>query len=298
MKKNVVKFLSALVLTVFVSSPLVADEAVVTFVKGKVEVLKGDSWVALNVGDTVKQSDTVSTGFQSEAKIKFNGSLMALGALTRITMDQLSSGAKKENVDVYLSTGAVRSKVTHADDTRVDYKVRSPVAVASVRGTDFQITDKGSVSCFEGAVAVYPNTKPRNADGSEEAVEEAPEEEGETEGTSDEGASEEGGEEAAPEGNNGPASPTTPAGEINNDAPVDAVVVGAAQKTTFTKSGSPEKPADNAKKNVNKVKSTVTTQATKETVTSSGASSAPADAPQTAPAAPKTGSIQVTIDFE
>ena len=126
-------------------------------------------------------------------------------------------------------------------------------------------------------------------------TEEAPEEEGES-------ASEEGGEEAAPEGDNGPADSTTPAGEINNDAPVDAVVVGAAQKTTFTKSGSPEKPADNAKKNVNKVKSTVATQAAKETVTSSGSSSTStstsADTPQTAPVAPKTGSIQVTIDFE
>lgn len=283
MKKNVVKFLSALVLSVFVTSPLLAEDAVVTYVKGKVEVQKGDSWVALKVGDTIKQSDTVSTGFQSEAKIKYSGSLMALGALTRITMDQLASGGNKEKVDVYLSTGAVRSKVTHSEDTHVNYTVRSSVAVASVRGTDFQMTDKGSVTCFEGAVAVFPNTQKRG-----EAADEAASEEGEEEGEEISGVA---------EGENGPAGPTTDPDDIAPEAEdKNAVVVGANQKTTFTKTGAPEKPQDTAKKDANKVKSTVQTAATKEAEVTGGTTTS--ETPAEAPAAPKTGKLVIDVTFE
>lgn len=278
MKKNVVKFLSALVLSVLVSAPVFAEDAVVTFVKGKVEVQRGEAWVQLNVGDKIKKSETISTGFQSEAKIKYSGSLMALGALTRITMDELASGGNKEKVDVYLSTGTVRSKVTHNEDTRVSYTVRSPVAVASVRGTDFEMAAKGTVKCFEGAVAVYPNTKPRNADAAE---------------TSEEGEEEES-EEAT--GDNGPADSTTPPDEISSDAEDGAVVVGANQKTTFTKNGTPEKPQDNAKKDANKVKSTVSTAASKEAVTTDGASTD--SSTSDVPSAPKTGTIDVSITFD
>lgn len=278
MKKNVVKFLSALVLSVLVSAPVFAEDAVVTFVKGKVEVQRGEAWVQLNVGDKIKKSETISTGFQSEAKIKYSGSLMALGALTRITMDELASGGNKEKVDVYLSTGTVRSKVTHNEDTRVSYTVRSPVAVASVRGTDFEMAAKGTVKCFEGAVAVYPNTKPRNADAAE---------------TSEEGEEEES-EEAT--GDNGPADSTTPPDEISSDAEDGAVVVGANQKTTFTKNGTPEKPQDNAKKDANKVKSTVSTAASKEAVTTDGGSTD--SSTSDVPSAPKTGTIDVSITFD
>lgn len=278
MKKNVVKFLSALVLSMMVSSPIFAEDAIVTYVKGKVEVQRGDTWVQLKVGDKIKESETVSTGIQSEAKIKYSGSLMAVGAMTRITMDQLSAGDNKEKVDVYLSTGAVRSKVTHDADTRVSYTVRSPVAVASVRGTEFQITDTGAVSCFEGAVAVYPNVQKKAEETTSAETEEEVEEE-------------------APAGDNGPADSTTPANEINNDAPESAVVVGANQKTKFTKAGTPEKPQDNAKKNANKVKNQVQTQAAKEAVSTGGSSASDAK-PQATPTGPKTGSIEITIEIE
>ncbi len=286
MKKLFTKFISIFVLSFLITSPVIAEDAVVTFVKGKVEVLKGDSWVSLNVGDSLKQSDTVSTGFQSEAKIKMNGSLMALGALTRITLDQLAIGGKNEKVDVYLSTGAVRSKVTHTDDTRISYSVRSPVAVASVRGTDFFMTEKGDISCFEGAIAVSANDGSRNIPtDTSELVIIGEEEEGENEGDSE-----------TPEGDNTPAKPTTDPNEISSDAPDNSVVVGANQKTTFSKSGEPEKPADTAKKNVNKVKDTVSTAADKEAVTSGG--STVTETTTNVDTTPKTGSIEVTIEFE
>ena len=145
-------FLAA-VLTVFSASAFAAD-ATVTFVSGKVEVQRNGKWVALQKGDTVAKSETISTGFQSEAKIKMMDSVMYLGPVTRITLEELSSTEKKDNVNVYLKTGTARSQVKHVDNKRVNYQVHTAVAVASCRGTGWIIDDANNVDCVEGIVAV------------------------------------------------------------------------------------------------------------------------------------------------
>ena len=81
---------------------IAAEPATVSYVKGKVEVCRNNSWVPLKAGDTVKESETISTGFQSEAKLKYNDSVMAIGAMTRITLDALVSAPGKDTVSLYL----------------------------------------------------------------------------------------------------------------------------------------------------------------------------------------------------
>ena len=136
------------------SAKLFAADATVTFVSGKVEVLRNEKWVPLQKGDTVAKSEMVSTGFQSEAKIKILDSVMYLGPVTRITIEELSTSGKKDNVNVYLKTGTARSQVKHVDNKRVDYKVHTAIAVASCRGTDWTMDDTNAVECYEGIVAV------------------------------------------------------------------------------------------------------------------------------------------------
>ena len=64
------KKIVSLLITLFLAASLFAAEATVTYVSGKVEVQRGNKWVPLQKGDTLAKSDMVSTGFQSEAKIK------------------------------------------------------------------------------------------------------------------------------------------------------------------------------------------------------------------------------------
>ena len=281
MKKAFIRFLLISSLVLF-NANLFAGDAEVLSVKGKVEVLRNSKWVGLASGDVIHESETVSTGFQSEAKLKYNGSVMALGALTRITMDELSASEGSENVNVYLNTGAVRAKVTHTKATRVNYTGRSPVAVASVRGTDFLMTASGRVRCFEGAVAVYPNNEGRYTKRyvQRAAAKEAAE------------SSDNTGNASEP-GDYGPANANTDAADISSDAPSGAVVVGASQQTEFNASGNPVKPYDVAKDNVDKVKSAVTSAAIKETerVGNSSPSSAVKNTP-------KTGSVSITIEID
>ena len=151
------KSLKSLLTVLFVfalSYQLFAADGVVTFVKGKVEVKRGSGWVSLKVGDKFAQSEMINTGFQSEAKVKLMDSVLYLGPVTRVTLDTLSSSSDRDKVNVYLSTGTVRSKVSHSGGKRTSYTVRTPIAVASVRGTDFSVDDSNRIETYEGAVAV------------------------------------------------------------------------------------------------------------------------------------------------
>ena len=152
-KKSILTFS----LILFSLTGLLAESAKVLYVNGKVEVYRNNTWVPLKVDDAVAVNETISTGFKSEAKISLYDSVMALGALTRVTLDSLYKTSDKDNVSVYLNTGAVRSKVNHTKTKRVAYSVTSPVATASARGTDFTVTSCGDMSCSEGIIAVYPN---------------------------------------------------------------------------------------------------------------------------------------------
>lgn len=133
-----------------------SESAKVTFVKGKVEIQNGAEWVSVSVGQELNEKTVISTGFNSEVRFQYNGSIMALGPLTRIMLEKISNTEKKEIMNVQLNCGAVRTKVTHPVNKRVSQTIRSPVSVASVRGTEYLFFDNGSVLCFEGAVATFP----------------------------------------------------------------------------------------------------------------------------------------------
>ncbi len=140
-----------------------ADTATVISVTGKVEVNRKDAWVPVTKDTVIREGEVISTGFKSEALVKYKDSVMKLGPLTRITLEKLASSDSKENVSVYLSTGTVRSSVSHSENKRVSYTVRNPIAVASVRGTEFEMDGLANVDCFDGGVFVVPaeNVDPR-----------------------------------------------------------------------------------------------------------------------------------------
>ena len=89
MKRFISKMIMAARITVFACSSVFAANAKVTYVKGKVEVSRGNAWVSLKVGDVVNEAETISTGFQSEARLNYNGSVMAVPALSRVTFEDI-----------------------------------------------------------------------------------------------------------------------------------------------------------------------------------------------------------------
>ena len=158
MKKRIIAFIISLAAAIVFVSPVVAESAKVTHIVGKVEVNRGGKWVPLNVSDSVEQSETINTGFNSEAVLKFNGSVFKIAALSRVKLDSLVASENK--VSITVNSGAVRSKVSKpSDGSKAKYTVGTPVAVASVRGTNFIVTADGSVKCTDGKVAVWSRRK-------------------------------------------------------------------------------------------------------------------------------------------
>ncbi len=283
MKRLISKLIIAALVAGFACTSVFAASAKVTYVKGKVEVSRGNGWVSLKVGDVVNEAETISTGFQSEARLNYNGSVMAVPALSRITLEALQSSGKKETVSIKVDTGAVRSKVAHAEGKKIEYTARTPVGVASVRGTDFAVFANGMAKVFSGAIAYYKAADfvlPELPVASESEEEEPADAEG-----------------GAPAIDEGPATATTAADDIVDNAPKGAMVVGAGQTSKINESGQASKPVVEAKKRAAKVKSTVTSASAKDAmaanVSSSGSSS-----DTSAPEVKTTGTVMVTITIE
>lgn len=270
MKRQLLNAMAAALIFTAAASKADADQAVVTLTKGKVEVSRNGGWIPLKTGDTVAEDETISTGFQSEVRIKYNDSVMLMGALTRVTLEQMNSSGKKDNVNIYLSTGAVRSKITPTKDKKVNYTVRNPVAVASVRGTDYITTAGGTVKCLEGAVAVYSarqyERQLRNSAKNQEN--DSPD------------------DDMPPDGNQEHANSNTAAENIAPNAPAGTIVVGKNQTTDFGGKGNPMRPMNIAAERIGRLNSLVKTDAEKEKMPMGGPAAArhDSDAPRPVPA--------------
>ncbi len=183
------KLILALVFSAFAFSSFAAQntiQATVVSTKGKTEMQSGGSWIALKPGDNIGQGTVIQTGFKSELVLKIKESTVTVAPLSRLTIQTLTerqgtNGASgKDETSIRLATGSLKSNIQKSEDRRVGFTVRSPVATASVRGTEFVFTTKfrgTALSTTAGIVAFWKNTKQseRVMDAILKAIEEAPE---------------------------------------------------------------------------------------------------------------------------
>ena len=134
--------------------------AVVAFVKGKLQVQPAGSkdWHALASGQFVNEGDTLKTGPASRASIVFAG-----GIETRLNSNSTfrieEQGVDKaSNASIIMSIGQVWTKILRKG-TKFD--VHTPVAVCSVRGTEYEtdVNEHGDtdLKVFEGEVDFHNN---------------------------------------------------------------------------------------------------------------------------------------------
>lgn len=150
-------FLLAGVFLASVSAAFAFDAEVLS-TEGTVEVNRGSGWQNLYVGDRVSEGDKIQTGFKSKAVIQIKGSKVTVSQLSRLTLEELSEKESSDDTKLYCDRGSVRSDVKKSEDRAVNFRVRSPVTTAAVRGTNFVVenTFRGSsVKTNEGVVAVW-----------------------------------------------------------------------------------------------------------------------------------------------
>ncbi|ULQ59579.1 FecR domain-containing protein [Brucepastera parasyntrophica] len=127
--------------TVFVL-PLAAVDGRVITTMGKVEIQgPNNTWSPLKEGDLVNPGSIISTGFKSEATIQLGASILTIKPLTRMTLTQLAESENAVDTELYLEIGNVKAEVNSFNDKRNNFRVRSPIATASVRGTVFEMGD-------------------------------------------------------------------------------------------------------------------------------------------------------------
>ena len=290
--------LVAAVLTVF-SASLFAADATVTFVSGKVEVQRNGKWVALQKGDTVAKSETISTGFQSEAKIKMMDSVMYLGPVTRITLEELSTTGKQDNVNVYLKTGSARSQVKHVDNKRVNYQVHTAVAVASCRGTDWIIDDSNNITCFEGTIAVAAYVPPENYNDNKSGSGKKEEAEGESEGSEESTEETPAVADAGAESESSVETKETTALVTETPTTNDGILVKANQSVTVSITSEVSVPINTVVTTVSNVTSAVKTASEKEAVATVETNETPSViASEDSKSQVTTGTVVVNIEFD
>ena len=158
--KKLVVVLGILLITIV---PIFALSGEVISVSGKVEIESPSGWVALKEGDIVESGYVISTGFRSQAAIKVAGSLITLESLTRLTLEQLSEKDDSHNSEIFLDLGTIGADVQKAENKRVNFRVNTPVATASVRGTAFTM-DSNTLTVLRGRVDLVAKINVKKTD--------------------------------------------------------------------------------------------------------------------------------------
>ena len=131
----------------------VCAQALIREVTGTVEIMLPGSneWESAEQGRTVPAETVISTGFRSIAVVVLGGAVLTVRPVTRISLAELSRMEGVDTIQMNLQSGRVRVDVQAPAGSRTDFTIQTPSAVASVRGTVFEI-DTINISVIEGTV--------------------------------------------------------------------------------------------------------------------------------------------------
>ncbi len=154
-RNNIIKLVSILLmLGVTVLTAGAQSTATVQSVTGKVEIqTPGGAWRGLSSGDEVAIGSRISTGFRSSAVLEIGSATLEVDQLTRMTLEELAEREGTVKTELFLRVGRVKAEVTQRQGLQQDFRLRSPVSTAAVRGTSFEY-DGINLKVLEGLVAL------------------------------------------------------------------------------------------------------------------------------------------------
>ncbi len=126
--------------------------AVVRSINGNVEFRESSgAWQSLVEGYELPIGASISTGFNSSAVLELGLAVLEVKALSRLTIEELIEREGVVESDMYLEVGRIQADVRRTETRRQDFRLRSPVATAAVRGTSFSF-DGSNLSVTQGIV--------------------------------------------------------------------------------------------------------------------------------------------------
>lgn len=142
----------------FLIMPLLvfANEAKITAVKGAADIKSpaGAAWYAATAGSTVKSGQAIKTKARSRVNIQLSdGSRIEIRPNSQVDLSDLSP----KTPAFKMAIGRIKAWVSK-NTSRSKFEIKTPVAVCSVRGTEFtvDVDDKGmtDIAVLEGLVNV------------------------------------------------------------------------------------------------------------------------------------------------
>ncbi len=140
-------------------------EGIVNFMAGTVNIIEGSNKIAAKVGDVIKKGMKIETGDKSFVDIYFDDNAIKILENSLVSVNGLEVNAQQEGEasKFFLDKGKVFSKITRKLSKNDSFTVVTPTASASVRGTEFLVTEekgKGLVACLSGMVEVKNEASP------------------------------------------------------------------------------------------------------------------------------------------
>lgn len=161
------KYFILLMLFTLAFSPLAHSDTemqgVLMVVKGDIKVTSGKTkkMDAGKIGMKVFQGDEITAGADSRAKIVMSDkNVLNVSPDSKIVIAKYENKGDEKNVQIEVMYGKVRASVEEKyDGDKSKFNIKTPSAVAGVRGTDFITgynlqTQKSEITTFTGTVAV------------------------------------------------------------------------------------------------------------------------------------------------
>ncbi len=137
-----------------------AEKATVMKVSGNVLAMApGGSWTPVSVGAILTEGTKVKTSKDSEVFMKWSGdNVIKVAGLSMIELTKMQSSGKTMNSQIGLSQGRIFAKVKKLANADSSFEVKTPAAIAGVRGTgfscDFTPGEPAVFAVAEGTVSV------------------------------------------------------------------------------------------------------------------------------------------------
>ena len=121
-------------------APSDGSHARVVAVNGDVNAKTGDGALApVAQGSEVARGSELHTGIDSEAKLQFaDGSVMVVREMSQVLIADLLGEGSRQTIAISVKLGELDAQVNPQKTFQSDFKVTTPTATASVRGTQIR----------------------------------------------------------------------------------------------------------------------------------------------------------------
>lgn len=125
-----------------------------------VVVIRNSQTLEAKAGLVLRRDDRIESKSGSADIQTVRGDIIRVGQYSKVTMSQYTFGTQEKGTEMELNAGSLIAEV-NKNESREGFRIRTPTAIASVRGTSFLVELQDEkiprIKVFDGAVALAPS---------------------------------------------------------------------------------------------------------------------------------------------